>query len=531
MEVTSVGIPSRAVALLIESALHQNGVKFEINWDELQTFISVSSSDFKCLLDVENEFKQRCVTQTFCFHCACIPLFREEAVLNFLNLLEGNYGVKITLTEDYIRPVNIAHAINECGHDFSRQQIRSILVPRDTTTKPPVWYCCADKSVQVHELSAADSIHMEDMFRYGGMGITLLGEDYTINFKEMKMKSKSGKVLHLQRRPFLNQMLENQVLVHIHVPSLLSNVEGMHQDFLVLLGRMLVKTENIHWSCPSKFTSDMQQQLENFVKQFCVFFEFRVTDQVSSLSLEGAPGYVEVVHELVKKQVSHLEAYFLSSESGTMSVLQSSQPLMCFDPPPLWVPQTEKCIFCEVPQGSAEWTFILAQARVSMPSISLISVERIQNTVLWERYCLEEKHMRTRNLGETNQKFLFHGTSQTNPYKIAEGDFGVDFRYSKWNRPTLLWGTGAYFADKLKYSDDYAFKLFGGRKKVMLVGVLTGKSCYFGSQKQADLTKPPSYDSPTGAREYDTVSGKIHDTIVYTVYDHCKACPAYIVTY
>ncbi len=471
---------------------------------------------------MEDKVKVRC--NTFTIPCAYVPLFKGEVVLDYLHSLESIYNAKITLTDKYASPIEVAHGIAACDPVFTTQQICSILIPifpSDDSGRPPLWFCYEVNNLgqHFHEFSATDSAHLENMMLYGGTN----EEGFSVNFKEMSLQLESGKYLYLYRFPKAVEMRPHQISVNIHALSLLSNVEAMHEDILLFLRSFLIKTEPIYWSCPPKYSAIIQNQLENFVKQFCVSYDFIINDQVKAMSLEGAPGYVEYIYEHVKSRVSALETRF---SSFSVPVLP-----MSFHPPHFWTSQNENCTFCCVSRESDEWNVVRNLTKESMPNVLIESVERVQNLFLWERYCLEAKHMVVRNCGEINERYLFHGTSRADPKEVARDNFGIDFRFSKLNRPALMWGTGAYYADNLKYSNNYAYKDSGGSRKVILVSVLLGKTCSYATCKQPDLTRPPIYSSPTGLREYDTVSGVTHNTMVYVVYDHCKAYPAYIITY
>ena len=81
------------------------------------------------------------------------------------------------------------------------------------------------------------------------------------------------------------------------------------------------------------------------------------------------------------------------------------------------------------------------------------------------------------------EKTLFHGTHNTDPKEIYEGDDNFDMQFSKDG----MWGRGNYFAVNASYSDSYAYHQ-GNLKKLLLARVLTGISYFYPSQR---FTKPP----------------------------------------
>lgn len=162
-----------------------------------------------------------------------------------------------------------------------------------------------------------------------------------------------------------------------------------------------------------------------------------------------------------------------------------------------------------------------------MATVLVRKIDRVQNVPLWEKYSLEGRQMSERNQGLLEQKYLFHGTGKTDPYVIARSESGIDFRYSSKERK-LMWGSGAYFAVKACYSDRFSFRLNPAQRQMMLVSVLTGRSYRCGVLTRPDLTKPPEFSS---GELYDTVYGESADSGIYVVYDHCKSCSAYVITY
>ena len=52
------------------------------------------------------------------------------------------------------------------------------------------------------------------------------------------------------------------------------------------------------------------------------------------------------------------------------------------------------------------------------------------------------------------QSYLYHGTSNTNPKQIYDGEEGFDMRFSNDG----MWGQAIYFAAQASYSNDFAFK-------------------------------------------------------------------------
>ena len=214
------------------------------------------------------------------------------------------------------------------------------------------------------------------------------------------------------------------------------------------------------------------------------------------------------------------------SENVTKAVLAAQDILLAKDnieTPSVWDPQTESVAVKEVQIGSGEWKRITQLVHETLPQVDVLKVERIQNRYLWEKYVFHASRMKEKNKGVTNEKELFHGTSNTLPKKIyADEEEGFDMRFSC----SGMWGQGNYFAEKASYSDNYAYQDPNGTKQFFLAKVLTGDSIELGSDTK--LRMPPMKDNNV---RYDTVNGVTHGCRVYIAYSNDKAYPFYLITY
>lgn len=554
MEMSCIYLPSRQVGVLLRSVLTEKEGNFEAEFDENLTTVTLSSVNLQILHQAELEVKyhigeiERNTTNStsYFLHCAYIPLLYKEKVVDDIQNLEVILNVRIRFTDQYLLPIAVARIIASLGDPvLGTLQLKDITVPvgmNDTrqntaaysTNISPIWYYSSDTTIST-PLSTTDTSLLEIFFQFGGNCITLSGEECVVDFNEKKLRSKSGQIGNLQRVPPFVDVPEQNISVHIWGHDY--NIKKSHNKLLELLNASLVTTAPIPWSIEPQFLSNTQQQIKNFARQFCVSLDFSTVEQVSSLSLTGAPGYVEAVHEQIKQQVTAL-VEDISKHKCTLS--PGSFQISC---PPLWVPQTENCVFCDVPPNTYEWNEVYARMNATLPGVLLQKLERIQNIILWEKYSLEMKHMAERNKGIINEKYLFHGTGRVDPHAVASSDSGIDFRYSKTSERSLMWGSGAYFALELRYSNMYSYRLRGREaRQVILVSVLTGHSYPYGKLAHPELKKPPvkcSQSKPdvgsrphvVGSRLYDTVNGETGGSVVYVVYDHSKSCPAYIITY
>ena len=184
-------------------------------------------------------------------------------------------------------------------------------------------------------------------------------------------------------------------------------------------------------------------------------------------------------------------------------------------------------------QESEEYERVASQFLLTLPNAEILRIDRIQNKLIMRRYFHRSQLMKNFGAEDLREELLFHGTSETQPELIYQGDEGFDMRFSAVG----YWGKGNYFAVNSSYSHDYAFshnKVF----KMFAANVLTGNS--FFSEPDSSLTMPPYLDSDDSAtdsssttirRRYDSVHGNTYGTRVYITYDNEHAYPAYLITY
>ena len=482
-------------------------------------------------------------TNSYFLHCAYIPLLCNEKVAAEIKRLERTLNVKIAFTDHYLSSELTAGAIAGLSQPlFRTQQIKDIVdhinsqnnIAACATLRKPKWYCSFDNTHANVLLPDTDATILENLFQFGGNCITLSGDEFIVNFNESKLISKSGRIGNIRREPsFMDAPLQN---LKFHISGQDSNIKRAENNLLQVLNGNLVETVPIPCCAEMTLLLDLLQQVRNIVRQYCVLFKYYTVDGVSKLSLTGAPGYVEVVHELIEQHISALAKDLMTYRCRMVLFKQfitlpfmSKQEINQYSRPPIWELQTKSCVFGNVIPNSNEWKEMFTLVSATMPGILLKRLERIQNVIIWEKYSLEGKHMSKRNEGVVNEKYLYHGTCKVNPYIVASSDCGIDFRYSKEHGRPLMWGTGAYFAENLSYSDKYSHKVIGKERQVMIVSVLTGRSYTYGKQINSKLTMPPN-DIFSG-RRFDTVNGTTGGSIIYVIYDHYKSCPAYIITY
>lgn len=87
---------------------------------------------------------------------------------------------------------------------------------------------------------------------------------------------------------------------------------------------------------------------------------------------------------------------------------------------------------------------------------NIIKIEKIYNSVIYERFINEFKRMQRKYPNKKindMMKHLFHGSRTTDPKLIYGSEDGLDIRFSNPG----AYGTGIYFAKNSSYSNTYAY--------------------------------------------------------------------------
>ena len=283
---------------------------------------------------------------------------------------------------------------------------------------------------------------------------------------------------------------------------------------------------------PNKLVPLFDQHINQVQNDYRV--EINLSDELSVTVVKyNVTGYKTYVQEATTA------IYQILTSSSTPSVVQS------FTKPIEWERQSDSIELKDVSQGSAEWKKILHHMQETIPSVNLVSIERIQNEFLWEKYCQHKERMGRKGPERVNEMELFHGTSSTPPEDIYRSEEGFDMRFSREG----LWGQGNYFAESAQYSCGYAYtkrdplqlhsntyiSRYGVRtsssiKQIFLVKVLTGDS--YASPSDKTLRMPPFKSSTSSEKvRYDTVNGMAHGSKIYITYSNDKAYPLYLISY
>ena len=218
---------------------------------------------------------------------------------------------------------------------------------------------------------------------------------------------------------------------------------------------------------------------------------------------------------------------------ATMYILTRSRMIIIIDPgtfPHNWdeMAEEEDVKVVVLDPCSEEYENVCGKFLLTLPMQEVVKIYRIQNKILWNKYCDCSRRMERYNDGILKEEVLFHGTRGNKPELIYKGDAGFDMRFSA----NGMWGKGNYFAKNSSYSNGFAYH-GKGLRKMFAAWVLTGISH---ESPPKDYKMPPyrpQNDSAGHKIEHrcDSVTGTTGGTRVYITYDNDHAYPAYLIVY
>ncbi|PVD35531.1 hypothetical protein C0Q70_02494 [Pomacea canaliculata] len=159
---------------------------------------------------------------------------------------------------------------------------------------------------------------------------------------------------------------------------------------------------------------------------------------------------------------------------------------------------------------------------------NIVHVFRVQNPVLWYKYCSARRAMTPRGQSHEDvaERQLFHGTPTLQAARgICANSF--DFRRSGENVGTV-WGKGAYFSTTAKYSHSYTrvhTTLTGDPLRFMFLGrILVGQY----TLGHSSYTKPPERDR---LKMYDSCVNDLSNPTIFVIFDLTQSYPEYLIEY
>uniref|UniRef100_A0A3Q3ILY1 Poly [ADP-ribose] polymerase n=2 Tax=Monopterus albus TaxID=43700 RepID=A0A3Q3ILY1_MONAL len=174
--------------------------------------------------------------------------------------------------------------------------------------------------------------------------------------------------------------------------------------------------------------------------------------------------------------------------------------------------------------GSKEYTDVEAQLTKTGLTANIISIERVQNTTLWQSYQLMKKQLEAKNKHTNNEKVLFHGTDANSIDLINNKGFNRSYA----GKNGAMFGNGTYFAVDPAYSaQGYAKPSARGHKRMYLARVLVGDF----TKGSPGLVAPPARSSGNAADLYDSVTNNPATPAMFVIFNDIQAYPEYLITF
>ena len=401
------------------------------------------------------------------------------------------------------------------------------------------WHYMDDQNV-LTPYTKADSDLIERMF--SGISketthITINRKRYTFDFTKMKqINSSTCHSRSIQRKDSAacKKAEEESPSLSSENQKLVITFRGPKENLIKAKGMVETKLKEIHFTTtvpmPKAASNQLQQKLHTIIRKHPVDYRIKEDSTVKGSSPHKPCKVfkIEGPEHAVHKAVTEIQAEIIHFHSETPSVAGAA-----IEYPQEWVPQTKTTEVFQLSLFSDERRQIALKLREMLPNARIISVHRIQNKWLWEKYEQSRRRMDEKNAGRVNEKQLFHGSRNTSAEKIYDSEEGFDMRFSSQG----MWGQANYFAADASYSNAYACEKTNGNKELLLAKVLTGDS--YTCRSDPTLRMPP--EKPTTSHSdsnvqlkqlrYDTVNGVTKDTQVFMTYSNDKAYPAYLIVY
>lgn len=400
------------------------------------------------------------------------------------------------------------------------------------------WYYMDDNQVFV-PYSKLHSDLVEKMYSGTSQNkfIEIHQRQYEFDFSKMKQVNSSTRhSRRIQRKicprrvsdkeftqfiPIANSSINGKEFV-ITIRGQKENVSEAQRQIKMKLKELLFTTSV---PLPALATIHLQQKLHVIIKKHTVDYrikkEFDSGSQTSDKVLE-----IEGPEHLVNRVVTEVQAEIIKYHSETPSVYSAAIAY-----PPEWEPQTKTTELFEISRISTERQYVISMFQTTLSSAKIVSVKRIQNKWLWERYEHNKRRLEEKNAGRINEKLLFHGSRNSPAEVIYDSEEGFDMRFSSKG----MWGQANYFAVNASYSNAYAYRTPSGCKEILLAKVLTGDS--YACQPDSTIRMPPEKSATTSNKiqlkqvRYDTVNGETNGSQVFMTYSNDKAYPAYLISY
>uniref|UniRef100_A0A3P8U6V3 Poly [ADP-ribose] polymerase n=1 Tax=Amphiprion percula TaxID=161767 RepID=A0A3P8U6V3_AMPPE len=178
----------------------------------------------------------------------------------------------------------------------------------------------------------------------------------------------------------------------------------------------------------------------------------------------------------------------------------------------------------DVSPGSKEYSDVEKEMKKTGLAANIISVQRVQNTTLFQSYQLMKKQLEVKNKHKNNERLLFHGTGSSAIDLINKQGFNRSYAGAHG----VMYGNGSYFAVDPRYSaQGYAQPDANGHKRMYQARVLVGDF----TKGHSGLITPPAKGSGNSSDLFDSVADNKTNPTMFVIFNDIQAYPEYLITF
>ena len=384
--------------------------------------------------------------------------------------------------------------------------------------------------------STANCANIEAMFQRRNITgkVSVGNRTYNLNFHRMKqVNAESGYERDIQRvdstSPGSQEASRNHN-GHSFLPhdQIVINIKGPLENLVKAKDQLDIKIKSLLFSktvsFPMKMSNSLQVRVKGIADKYHISCREEASDGQASVMCQRVLK-LQGLEENVMKVLPQIQELIISEHLPSAAEENTLYPQE-------WqhMSDSDTVTIVSLPLTHTEYMEVCQKFAETMANMHVLSVQRVQNKALWERYVQFNQRLRKRNAGKVNEKRLFHGTRNNPAENICRSAEGFDARFSREG----MWGQANYFAVKAEYSDSYAYHK-DGNKEMILAKVATGDS--YQCSPDPTLRMPPEKQQSTAGSNqlqqvrYDSVNGTTNGSAVYMTYSNELAYPAYIITY
>ena len=446
--------------------------------------------------------------------CCYLPVLADPMIVEQFAKSQVPFEVKILRERQYIPLEELAQALAERDVEDVRNLYVQSVKGESTENR---WYWKDGSSFKPYDSSVNQVLEQAFVSKVPVVEVPIGSFVYKIDIRSMmQTNTRTKNIRQIERRPETSG-----ISLEIRAQS----------DHLLHVQREVLK-------CLQQSIKSVTVKMPPFVQDASSvdhLLQMGQTGFVTAQKTEGGDILLRGSQGVVTDMELKLTREIVQMTPQQLEVIKVQSSFEAMKKPDCWEPQEKMCELKLVARGTTEWTGIEDRMKEGGQfRVKIVCIERIQNQWLWDVYGQSRKRVSNKN-GRIDEKWLFHGTKRIPPVKIYNSEQGFDNRLSSRG----MWGEGAYFADKAKYSNDYAFTTPEGHRQMFFVKVITGIA--YKCPPDSSLKAPPKKsDHPSTLRSsgsmfederYDSVSGNTGGSEIFVIYEHGRVYPAYLITY